>query len=74
MIYRLNREAEKEAVELFRKYADQKVSFTDCLSFVSMKRLSIRTAFTFDRHFADVATISSCPSNILINRCREIVF
>ncbi len=61
MIYRPSREAEKEAVELFRKYADQKVSFTDCLSFVYMKRLSIRTAFTFDRHFADVVQFQVVP-------------
>ncbi len=45
------REDEIEAVQWFRKYADQRVSFTDCLSFVLMKRRRIRTAFTFDRHF-----------------------
>lgn len=43
---------ELEAVRLFRKYADQKMSFTDCVSFVLMKRLRISTVFTFDRHFA----------------------
>ncbi len=42
---------EREAVEIFRKFADQKVSFTDCVSFVLMKRRRIRTAFTLDRHF-----------------------
>jgi uncharacterized protein len=34
-----------------RKYADQGVSFTDCVSFAIMRRHKIRTAFTFDRHF-----------------------
>ena len=34
-----------------RKYADQDVSYTDCVSFAIMHRLRIRTAFTFDRHF-----------------------
>jgi len=41
----------KEAFLLMRKYADQAVSFTDCLSFILMKRTRIRTFFGFDRHF-----------------------
>jgi uncharacterized protein len=46
-----NRADEREALRLFRKYADQKVSFTDCISFALMHRYKIPTAFTFDRHF-----------------------
>lgn len=42
---------ELEALTVFGKYADQEVSFTDCLSFVLMKSQRIGTAFTFDRHF-----------------------
>ena len=42
---------EIEAIRWMRKYADQGVSFTDCVSFAMMRRLGIRTAFTFDRHF-----------------------
>ena len=45
-------EDELAAVQLFKKFADQKVSFTDCVSFAVMKRYRIRKAFTFDRHFA----------------------
>ena len=45
------REDELEALPVLRKYADQQVSFTDCVSFVLMKRYRITTAFTFDRHF-----------------------
>lgn len=45
------REDELEALTAFGKYADQEVSFTDCVSFVLMKRCHIDTAFTFDRHF-----------------------
>jgi predicted nucleic acid-binding protein len=44
---------EREAVELFAKYADHEVSFTDALSFVIMRRSRIRRAFTFDRNFVD---------------------
>jgi hypothetical protein len=42
---------EMEAVALFRKFGDQAVSFTDCISFVLMRRYRIRSAFTFDEHF-----------------------
>lgn len=45
------REDELEAVQWMRKYADQGVSFTDCVSFTIMTRRRIKTAFTFDRHF-----------------------
>ena len=39
------------ALELFGKYSDQSVSFTDCTSFALMDKLGIKTAFTFDNHF-----------------------
>jgi uncharacterized protein len=41
----------RAALILMRKFGDQSVSFTDCLSFTLMKRAGIRTAFGFDRHF-----------------------
>jgi uncharacterized protein len=44
-------EDEREGLQWMRKYADQSVSFTDCVSFAIMRRLRIRTVFTFDRHF-----------------------
>jgi predicted nucleic acid-binding protein len=44
---------EASAVDLFAKFADQKVSFTDCVSFALMRRHGLSRAFTFDRHFAD---------------------
>lgn len=37
--------------DLMQKYADQRVSFTDCVSFVLMKKYRVGTAFSFDRHF-----------------------
>ena len=40
------------ALELLQKYADQGVSFTDCVSWVLMRKQGIKTAFSFDRHFA----------------------
>jgi len=40
---------ELDAIRWMRKYADQQISFTDCVSFAIMRRNHIRTAFTFDR-------------------------
>lgn len=50
-ILRPGPEEETEAIRLFEKYADQEVSFTDAVSFALMRRLGIKRAFTFDRHF-----------------------
>jgi predicted nucleic acid-binding protein len=50
-IIRPDRKAEVKAIDAFEKYADQKVSFTDCTSFVLMKQEGIKRAFSFDYHF-----------------------
>ncbi len=39
------------AAGLFRRHADKEWSFTDCVSFVLMRELRIRDAFTTDHHF-----------------------
>ena len=51
IILRPGPEDEAGAVEFFEKYADQEVSFTDCISFVLMRRHRIKRVFGFDRHF-----------------------
>jgi predicted nucleic acid-binding protein len=51
-IVRPQQEDEIAALEFFEKYADQKVSFTDCVSFVLMRKNKLRRVFTFDHHFA----------------------
>lgn len=43
---------ETDALAVLLKYADQRVSFTDAVSFVLMQRANLRQAFTFDAHFA----------------------
>ncbi len=48
-----------EGMQIFRQHADKEWSFTDCVSFATMKRYSLGTSFTFDAHFkqAGFATI-----------------
>jgi predicted nucleic acid-binding protein len=41
-----------EATNWLEKLSDQKVNFTDALSFTLMRREKITEAFTFDRHFS----------------------
>ncbi len=41
-----------KAWELFQKYKDKELSFTDCTSFVLMNDLKLHKVFTFDAHFS----------------------
>ena len=41
----------QEALRWLEKFSDQKLSFTDCLSFTLMRRENLGTVFGFDRHF-----------------------
>jgi len=51
-ILRPDAQDDAQAILLLAKFADQRVSFTDCVSFALMKRHRLRRAFTFDQHFA----------------------
>jgi predicted nucleic acid-binding protein len=48
----------KEAWKLFRKYKDQKLSFTDCSSFAVMEKFGISEAFTFNDDFRKVGYLT----------------
>ena len=50
-IERSTRKDELKALAFFKKYADQKISFTDCISFAVMERLKLKQVFSFDKHF-----------------------
>jgi len=47
----VTREDRTKAWEIFSKYKDVGFSFTDCTSFVIMKRLKLETVLGFDSHF-----------------------
>lgn len=50
-ILRPTEDDERAALDLFEKFADQRVSFTDCVSFALMRRAGLDTVFSFDEHF-----------------------
>jgi predicted nucleic acid-binding protein len=54
---------ELNALVIFRKFADQNVSFADCVSFVLMRSHRIARAFTFDRHFR-LAGFETVPERV----------
>jgi hypothetical protein len=56
------------ACALFRKYADKEWSFTDCVSFGTMRELRVRDAFTTDHHFKQ----SGLRSALEMNRCERL--
>lgn len=41
------------ALERMRRFADKRLSLTDCASFALMERLGLEAAFTFDRDFRE---------------------
>jgi len=45
-------ELERKTYQMLERYDDQRFSFVDATSFVWMKKLRLREAFTFDGHFA----------------------
>ena len=51
VILRTERQDELRALDAFDKFSDQHVSFTDCISFVLMRKNKLRKAFSFDSHY-----------------------
>jgi predicted nucleic acid-binding protein len=58
MVY-CDEEVFTEGMEVFERHSDKEWSLTDCVSFATMKRYAVKTAFTFDAHFkqAGFATV-----------------
>jgi predicted nucleic acid-binding protein len=57
-IIRITEEMEEEAWEMFKQYTDKDFSFTDCTSFVLMRRLGLTEAFTSDHHFEQMGFVT----------------
>jgi uncharacterized protein len=55
----------REAWRYFVQYTDKSYSLTDCASFLVMKRLRIRTALTFDKHFTQAGFEQKPESKLL---------
>ena len=53
-------EEEFEALAYFEKFSDQKVSFTDCVSLVTLHKRKIKRIFSFD-HFFDKIGLKRLP-------------
>lgn len=51
-VIRAGQEDETLALMYFERHAGQRISFTDCISFALMKRIGIKSAFTFDQDFS----------------------
>ena len=49
----LERDVVSGAIDRMERFADKRLSFTDCASFETMSRLGLRAAFSFDRDFRD---------------------
>ena len=50
-VMRATEKDERAALDWFEKFADQQVSFTDCVSFALMRKRRVSRVFAFDRHF-----------------------
>ncbi len=59
-IIHITEELWHESLKLFNRYDDKDFSFTDCTSFVVMRRENLRDAFTFDHHFEQMG-FRLCP-------------
>lgn len=46
-----NKNIEKNAKDILKKYSDLKLSYVDAVSFQIMKDHKVKNAFTFDKHF-----------------------
>jgi len=40
-----------ESWDFFKKFSDKSYSFTDCTSFIILKKLGIKNVLAFDKHF-----------------------
>ena len=51
LIYWVDKSITEEAWDVFQRFSDQKLSFTDCTSFAICRKTKINKVFGFDKHF-----------------------
>ena len=51
-IHQITEDLQEEAFDIFQRYSEVRLSFTDCTTVALMRRLEITDIFTFDRDFA----------------------
>jgi uncharacterized protein len=51
----------ENAWHVFKSFRDKGWSFTDCTSYIVMKKLSITKAFAFDEHFSQFGNVEVIP-------------
>lgn len=57
-VFYVTSEIEKEAWQIFEERGDSGFTYTDCVSFTTMRLLSLRQVFTFDIHFAEMGFLN----------------
>jgi len=50
-ILMISEDIEKSAKNIFRKFDDKRLSFTDCTSFALINKFGFKAVFAFDEHF-----------------------
>jgi uncharacterized protein len=51
LLLRITEDIEERAKDIFKKFDDKRLSFTDCTSFALINQLGIEALFAFDEHF-----------------------
>ena len=51
----------EEACRIYMRFSDKEWSFTDCTSYVAMRRMQLPMAFSFDAHFHEFGTVQVVP-------------
>ncbi len=60
-LIRITPEDFEEACRIYKQFGDKEWSFTDCTSYVAIRRLQIAQAFSFDVHFREFGTVQIVP-------------
>lgn len=57
-VFYVTSKVEKEAWRIFEEHEHSGFTYTDCVSFATMRLLSLRQVFTFDIHFAEMGFVN----------------